>query len=274
MNRLLLIIPLVVILSIVAIAQEVSLVFGSLDGDEAGYIYAYDYTIVDVEVWIKTEPGIRIVGMHLPLSSRDEYIIDRNDGVFKNPLRNWEMAEFTGINDDPENDGYTNQSLLAACDNPNQGIETNGEWRKIAYFRVSAGSTGYYGAYYCNALIEGVLPDYGGITLADYDLGELDRSQYELDFACLQFVEFNVNYVLGDYTGSGVFNIADVISAFSKLKTGYPEAYFLYECPPNSGNVWEIVFDLNNSCSFNIADVVMAISRPWYFEPCEHCLPR
>ena len=231
MWRLMLIIPLVVLMSIpVVLAQEVSFVFGSLDGDEAGYIYAYDYTIVDVDVWIKTEPGIRIVGLHLPLSSRDEYIIDRNDGVFRNPLRNWEMAEFTVPDDDPENNGYTSQSIMAVCDDPVDAIETNGEWWKIAIFKMTAGSTGAYGAYYCNALIEGNHPENGGIVLADFDQGELDPSQYELDFSCLNF---NVNpcgfYIVGDYNGSGSFNVADVISAFSYLKTGQPHAALICE---------------------------------------------
>lgn len=276
MNRVLLIIPLLVMMSTAVLAQEVSLIFGSLDGDEAGYIYAYDYTVVDVDVWIKTEPGIRIVGLHLPLSSKDIYIVGRIDGVFRNPLRNWETAEFMASNDDPENDGYTNQSIMAVCDDPVNAIETNGEWEKIAIFKMTAGSTGAYGAYYCNALIEGNHPDYGGITLADYDLGELDPSMYQTDFSCLNF---NVNpcgfYIVGDYNGSGSFNVADVISAFSYLKTGQPHAALICECPPNSGIEWPVAMDLNNSCTFNIADICKAFGiPPWILEPCEHCPPR
>jgi len=85
------------------------------------------------------------------------------------------------------------------------------------------------------------------------------------------------NYVVGDYNGSGSFNVADVVSAFSKLKTGSPDPYLLCECPPGSGNIWAVAMDVNNSCSMNVADVVAAFSRlktgaPDLF-PCSLCPP-
>ncbi|MEE9553517.1 MAG: hypothetical protein V3W18_04395 [candidate division Zixibacteria bacterium] len=84
-------------------------------------------------------------------------------------------------------------------------------------------------------------------------------------------------YTMGDYNGSRVFNIADIISAFSKLKTGSPEASLLCECPPGSGDVWPVAMDLNNSCSFNVADVIAGFSKLKTGEPelipCEACPP-
>lgn len=83
-------------------------------------------------------------------------------------------------------------------------------------------------------------------------------------------------YFVGDYNGSGTFNVADIISSFSKLKTGSPNAYLLCECPPG-GNTWAVAMDVNNSCVFNIADVIAGFSKlktgsPELI-PCELCPP-
>ncbi|MEE9553519.1 MAG: hypothetical protein V3W18_04405 [candidate division Zixibacteria bacterium] len=84
-------------------------------------------------------------------------------------------------------------------------------------------------------------------------------------------------YVVGDYNGNNTFNVADIISAFSKLKTGSPEASLLCECPLGSGDVWAVAVDLNNSCGFNIADVIAGFSKLKTGEPelipCEACPP-
>ncbi len=262
-----------------ATAQTTKLVFGPLDGDNAGVIRAYENATVDVDVWIRTEPGIRIVGFHLPLSSNDEYISSRDDGTFEDSLSGWAEVYFLSPNDDPENEGYTNQSILAMCDFPGEcnPIETNGEWRKIATYRMTSGSAEQYDIPFCDAFIEGVNNDHGGMVLVDFDQGELDPSQYELDFACLRFEQFCGDYILGDYNGSGSVNIADLITAYSYLITCSPDAVVMCQCPPGQGEEFAVAFDLNNSCTFNIADVY-AFSRylpdmPWMLEPCEYCQP-
>ncbi|MEE9555228.1 MAG: C25 family cysteine peptidase [candidate division Zixibacteria bacterium] len=85
------------------------------------------------------------------------------------------------------------------------------------------------------------------------------------------------DYIVGDYNGSESFNVADVIAAFSKLKTGAPVASYLCECPFGSGNIWAVAMDLNNSCNFNIADVIAGFSKlkVGFPEPvpCEDCPP-
>ena len=85
------------------------------------------------------------------------------------------------------------------------------------------------------------------------------------------------NYVIGDYNGSGTFNVADITDGFSKLKTGLPEPAQLCECPPGSGNFWAVAMDVNNSCSFNVADIISAFSKlktgsPELI-PCSQCPP-
>ncbi|MEE9553646.1 MAG: hypothetical protein V3W18_05055 [candidate division Zixibacteria bacterium] len=85
------------------------------------------------------------------------------------------------------------------------------------------------------------------------------------------------NYVVGDYNANLAFNVADIISAFSKLKTGSPEPGMVCECPYGSGDVWAVAMDVNNSCSFNVADVIAGFSKLKTGSPelvsCELCPP-
>ena len=84
-------------------------------------------------------------------------------------------------------------------------------------------------------------------------------------------------YVIGDFNGSGVFNIADIVEAFSRLKTGLPDPALICECPPGSGNEWAVAMDVNNSCAFNVADIIdgfykLKTGLP-ELVPCDQCPP-
>lgn len=85
-------------------------------------------------------------------------------------------------------------------------------------------------------------------------------------------------YVIGDYNGSLSFNVADVVDAFSRLKTGLPEPALLCECPAGSGNFWAVAMDVNNSCAFNVADIIDGFSRlktgSPILAPCAMCPPQ
>lgn len=84
--------------------------------------------------------------------------------------------------------------------------------------------------------------------------------------------------MIGDFNGSETFNIADVIAASSKLKTGSPDADLLCECPADTGFVWAVAMDVNNTCAFNIADVIAAFSKLKTtlpeLTPCLDCPPQ
>lgn len=85
------------------------------------------------------------------------------------------------------------------------------------------------------------------------------------------------DYVVGDWNGSGEFNVADIISAFGRLRGQPNDPDFICECPPGSGNEWPVAMDVNNSCNFNIADVIWAFGKLRGQEnelvPCELCPP-
>lgn len=85
------------------------------------------------------------------------------------------------------------------------------------------------------------------------------------------------DYVIGDYNGNEEFNVADIISAFSKLRTGSPDPAYVCECPYASGNEWAVAMDVNNSCVFNVVDIIAALSSLQTGSPdlipCEDCPP-
>ncbi|MEE9555038.1 MAG: SBBP repeat-containing protein, partial [candidate division Zixibacteria bacterium] len=89
--------------------------------------------------------------------------------------------------------------------------------------------------------------------------------------------ESGCDYIIGDFNGSGSFNISDIIDGFSKLKIGSPEADLICECPSGSGNEWAIAIDVNNSCAFNISDIIDGFSKlktgSPELEPCADCPP-
>ena len=99
----------------------------------------------------------------------------------------------------------------------------------------------------------------------------------ENSFQIFRYTNSGCVYGIGDYNGSRAFNIADIISAFSKLKTGSPDPGMVCECPYGSGDFWAVAMDLNNSCSFNIADVIAGFSKlktgAPELVPCEACPP-
>ena len=262
-------------------AQLVEIVFGPLDGDNAGILYARLEQTIDVDLWMRTAPGISIDAFHIPLSSRDEYIRadSREGGEYCELLHTLDDVVFLSPNPDPVHSGYTNQSLMAIefiepdCDN---GIITEGEWWWIASFRMTTVGSAQSGIPLCDAFIEGYDTDNADAALSDCYIGTLDPSDISLDFACLWFVPCD-NYIVGDFNDSGQFNIADIVDSFSKLKIDQPEAALICECPPESGDFWAIAADVNNSCSFNVADVIAGFSKlktgSPALVPCEQCPP-
>ena len=85
------------------------------------------------------------------------------------------------------------------------------------------------------------------------------------------------SYIIGDFNGSGDFNVADIVSSYSRLATGSPNPALQCECPPGSGLELAAAMDVNNTCVFNVADVVVAYQRLSFgqpeFQPCQYCPP-
>jgi hypothetical protein len=173
-----------------ASAQLVDVVYGPLDGDMAGTIITTNGSPVTVDVWMRTAPGINVVGLHMPLASNDLYVLTREDGALFDPFPAWDDVGFLTPDADPG--GYTNQSILGVKDligdpDPLDGIETNGEWWLIANFQMTTTDGNEFDIEFCDAFQEGDETNNAGMTLADFATGEIPAQDITQSFACLQF---------------------------------------------------------------------------------------
>jgi hypothetical protein len=188
------------ILSIVAIliftatmteAQTTRIVFGPLEGDSAGVITAGPEEEIVVDVWARTPAGTNIVGLMLPLSSNDNYIMSesRVGGELFDPLTLWDDIDFPDYSMDPSNDGYTCQPIMGVKDffqnpSPDNGINTDGEWWKIADYRMTTVDSAD-NEIHRDALTGGFYNCAGGMILVDYDSGEISGEYVSFSYAPL-----------------------------------------------------------------------------------------
>lgn len=128
----------------------------------------------------------------------------------------------------------------------------------------------------------------GGLITGTFDLRFRHRDYFETTIENVAvttgettyvniIMEAPCDYVIGDYNGSGAFNVADIIAAFGKLKGQPNEPALLCECPYGGGNSWAVAMDLNASCNFNIADVIWGFGKlkgqTNDLVPCPDCPP-
>ncbi len=176
-----------------AAAQTTKIVVGPLEGDSAGTLYAHSEETIEVEVWIRTAPGVQIIAFHFPLATKDDYIRSDSrsgsDALFPLPL--WDEGSFLIPNEDAENQGYTNQSYLGLKDfRPGEDPDTiNAIWSEdefinILQFEMTIADSGF--AFPLNdAFIIGHQPDNGYMAWVDYPTDEMNNSEIEVSLAPL-----------------------------------------------------------------------------------------
>ncbi len=187
---------LLAMISTVATAESVKLVFGPLDGDDAGLIVAEGNETFELELWARTEPGIAIIILHIPLSTNDLYIRDtqRAEGELFYPLDVWDDIGYLAPGEDQIHNGYTVQSLIGIEDfgisppYPDNALNTDGEWWLIATFLMTTVAEVDHETHY-DAFISGSQSCNGNIVLVDYDTGEIDLNDIEQSFAPLLLTE-------------------------------------------------------------------------------------
>ena len=142
MRSLLLALLVLLVLTTASLAQGLNkMVFGPLDGDEAGVLTVHNGDSIEVEMWVRTDPEnpAPVYGIVHGLLSEDDIIAARN-GVEINPdydVPNWEQVFVDGpyypdsSDDYPIPPGYTCEMQVALfcifdpCFNP---LDTQGEW--------------------------------------------------------------------------------------------------------------------------------------------------
>ena len=188
----------IAVLSGPAFAVNGRIVFGELEGDTAAVMIVENGAPIALPVWVRTTPGINIIGIHWPLASKNSYVASR-DGI------NYDFDPFVGQNPgdsswqsirvlppNPMGEDFTNQGLLAIKDfprvpYPGDGINTNGEWWQVAEYYVTTTATNPTDTLLCDAFQAGTQPDNGGFVWADYTIGELPVNSFEYYYSCLSF---------------------------------------------------------------------------------------
>lgn len=190
MKRLLLLALAVLMITSLATAQT-KLIFGARNGDNAEPMTIGKNNDFTAALWIRTDPNINIVGVHIPLASKNVYVQSnsRDGGELLFPFPLWEDVVWLNSNADTEHPGYTNQSILGVKDiirdpNPNSGINTNGEWWQVASYNMTAATTGDNQPH-TDAFIIGDQVDNGGLVLVDYTTGEMDNDDVLISFSPL-----------------------------------------------------------------------------------------
>ena len=122
-----------------ASAQSNMIVFGPLEGDEAGILTVHNAEHIGIELWVRTDPGnpVGIVGVAHGLMSEDVIISQRN-GMEPEPeydMPDWESFFVDGpfVHDPdyayPIPIGWTCEMQVALCVwNPGCSLDTQGEW--------------------------------------------------------------------------------------------------------------------------------------------------
>jgi hypothetical protein len=270
MRKLLLFIMLSVVAFGLASAQSNKVVFGPLEGDDAGILTVYNGEDIEIEMWVRTDPSNSdpVFAVAHGLLSEDAIIAERN-GVALDPdydEPNWEEVWLDGpFHHDPEWDypipeGYTCEMQVAIWEvfspPPGDPLDTQGEWD-------------YYGAFLmtCNTDVPidnvyypfqmGWYPWSGEGTV--WVVGWDEHIIPEQDYCGLYFEQAPCEYIAGDCDANGnPLELNDVIMMIGTYRgvTPFP---FVCPCPPR-GDEFAATADPNGNCMANeLSDVVTEI---------------
>ncbi len=123
----------------VTVSQNLNkIVFGPLEGDDAGVLTVHNGQAIEIEMWIRTDPNnpAPIIGVSHCLMSADTIIASRSGATFdpdySYPCWDTFVSPPYGHPDDPNiPEGYTIQAagaIYTVFDPPCHPMDTNGEW--------------------------------------------------------------------------------------------------------------------------------------------------
>jgi hypothetical protein len=270
MRRLMFLMLIVSFLSSSAFAQGLNkVVFGPLEGDDAGVLTVHNAEDIEIEMWVRTDPDndTPLLGIIHGLLSEDQIIAVRN-GVEINPeydMPNWEMVGVDGPyihnpNDDyPIPLGYTCEMQWAICAVFQwcTDLDTQGEWEYYGSFLMTC-NTGVPNEETYYPFSMGWYPSSGQGTEWSWEGGWCVPEQ---SYCGLYFEIDSCDYIPGDVNHNGApMELIDVIAMLANYR-GSAEPYYTCTCtedPPFYN--FAATADPNGNCTPNeLNDVVMEI---------------
>jgi hypothetical protein len=154
--RRLLLLGLVLAFAFSLASADNSVVFGPLEGENAGQIIAEGGDALDIEIWVRTDADIPapFVGVNHSLMTDDEVISERDgatfDPAFANPM--WDQTWVDGpYENDPGDpfpipEGHTSESMVALYqvfgEPEGDPLDTGGDWVFFGSFQVVCNTPG------------------------------------------------------------------------------------------------------------------------------------
>jgi hypothetical protein len=272
MKKALLIALIVFLFGTAAFAQDLNkIIFGPLVGDDAGVLNVRNADDIEIEMWVRTDPGnpAVVVGISHGLLSEDAIIAIRNGAEIDPYYDGWEVIFVDGpyIHNPDDNYpiplGYTCEIQGAIhcifCPPPIPPVlDTNGEWDRYGAFLMTCNTdVPIDDTYYPFSM--GWYPQNNNSTMWAFEGG---GSVVPEQSYCGLYVESNVcSYIPGDCDHNGTpLELNDVLAMIGFYR-GTIEPY-LCECgeDPTIYN-FAATADPNGNCAANeLTDVVIEIA--------------
>lgn len=260
----------------IASAQSNKIVFGPLEGDDAGVLTVRNGEAIEIELWVRTDPENpeQIAAMAHGLMSEDVIIAERN-GMDPEPEYdpnsnpNWDGFFVDGpfIYDPEDNfpisEGWTCEMQVAICGYvaPAECLDTQGEWDLYGtWLMVTNTEIPTEQTYY--PFMRGWYPNSDCSTEWAFELPPGGTIVPEQDYCGLYFEPDTCIYFPGDVNRNGVPLELSDISAMIASYRGLVEPFYLCECsedPPVFD--FAATADPNGNCVANeLGDVVTEIA--------------
>ena len=253
-----------------ASAQSNKTVFGPLVGDEAGVLTVYNGEAIELELWVRTDPGnpTAIAGVMHGLMSEDVIIAQRN-GIDIEPeyssYPDWESWWIDGpyIYNPEDNypipEGWTCEIQAAMCawNPPGDCLDTQGEWDLYGTWLMETNIDVPAGQVYF-PFTEGWYPHSGLGTSWSFWSPPGGSVEPEQDYCGLHFATY-YHYHAGDCNCNGVPNeLPDVIYMIGMYRGNIPPCFACF-CPPHGGGFPMMATVDSNCVVMELTDVVSQI---------------